>query len=256
MTYRIRNIAVAVGLALIAALLTTFYVANYKRHVQQSESTVTVYVAKRDIPQGTPGGELLKAGWIQAGSTAKHSVVPGAILNPDQVRTLITREEIFVGEQVSLRRFADRAEQGVRAQLHGTLRAISIPGTPDALLAGTLRDGDHVDFLANLKTGDCASCFAVRHIARDVLVLHASTTGSTVTPGRASNQGSSVLLAVHDNREAQKIWFAVENSAGWSLTLRPVANASDSREDIEGIVSLLTDGASSANNAHYVGSAR
>jgi hypothetical protein len=61
------------------------------------------------------------------------------------------------------------------------------------------------------------------------------------------------LLAVHDNREAQKIWYAVENSAGWSLTLRPVANASDSPEDIEGIKSLLNDGASSANTTHYFG---
>lgn len=255
MTYRIRNIAVAVGLALVAALLTTFYVANYKRHVQQSASTVAVFVAKRDIPQGTPGADLIKNGWIKSGSAAQHSVVPGAILNSDQVRTLITRQEIYAGEQISLRRFAGRAEQGVRAQLRGTLRALSIPGTPDALLAGTLRDGDHVDLIANLKTGDCSSCFAVRMIARDVLVLHASSTTS-VPASRPTNQGSSVLLAVHDNREAQKIWYAVENSAGWSLALRPVANASDSREDIQGIVSLLKDGASSANVANYAGSVK
>ena len=63
MTYRVRNIAVAVGLALLAAVLTTFYVTNYKRHVRNSESTVTVYTAKRDIPQGTPGTELVKHGW-------------------------------------------------------------------------------------------------------------------------------------------------------------------------------------------------
>jgi Flp pilus assembly protein CpaB len=252
MTYRIRNITVAVGLALVAALLTTFYVANYKRHVQQSESTVTVYVAKRDIPQGTPGAELIKSGWIQTAQAAQRTVVPGAISNPDEVRSLITRQDIYAGEQVSLRRFAGRAEQGVRAQLHGTLRAISIPGTPDALLAGTLRDGDHVDLIANLKSGDCSSCFAVRNVARDVLVLHASST-SSVSATRTGNQGSSVLLAVHDNREAQKIWFAVENSAGWSLALRPVANASDSREDIEGILSLLNDGSSSANDSHYYG---
>jgi Flp pilus assembly protein CpaB len=255
MTYRIRNITVAVGLALVAALLTTFYVANYKRHVQQSESTVTVYVAKRDIPQGTPGAELIKSSWIQTAQAAQRTVVPGAISNPDEVRSLITRQDIYAGEQVSLRRFAGRAEQGVRSQLHGTLRAISIPGTPDALLAGTLRDGDHVDLIANLKSGDCSSCFAVRNVARDVLVLHASST-SSVSATRTGNQGSSVLLAVHDNREAQKIWFAVENSAGWSLALRPVANASDSPEDIEGITSLLKDGASSANAAHYVGSVR
>jgi Flp pilus assembly protein CpaB len=253
MTYRIRNIAVAVGLALVAALLTTFYVANYKRHVQQSESTVTVYVAKRDIPQGTTGAQLIKSGWITTQQAVQRTVVPGAISDPDQVRNLITRQDIYAGEQVTLRRFAGHAEQGVRSQLRGTLRALSLPGTPDALLAGTLRDGDHVDVIANLKTGDCAMCFAVRNVARDVLVLRAATATagpSTSTPG---NQGSSVLLAVHDNREAQKIWYTVENSAGWSLTLRPVANASDSPEEIEGIKSLLNDGASSANTTHYFG---
>jgi Flp pilus assembly protein CpaB len=255
MTYRIRNIAIAVGLALVAALLTTFYVANYKRHIQQTESTVTVYVAKRDIPQGTTGAELIKSGWIKTAEAVQRTVVPGAISNPDQIRNLITRQDVYTGEQVSLRRFAGRAEQGVRSLLHGTLRALSIPGTPDALLSGTLHDGDHVDVIANLKTGDCSTCFATRDVARDVLVLRAAGT-SAVAAGKPGDPNSSVLLAVHDSREAQKIWFAVENSAGWSLALRPVANASDSPEDIEGITSILTDGASSGNAAHYVGSAK
>jgi Flp pilus assembly protein CpaB len=252
MTYRIRNIVVAVGLALVAALLTTFYVANYKRHVQQSESTVTVYVAKHDITAGTPGADLIRSGAIQAAQAAKHSVVPGAISSPDQVRSLISRQDIYAGEQISLRRFANSAEQGVRAQLHGTLRAISIPGTPDALLAGTLRDGDHVDLIANLKIGNS---LAVRNVARDVLVLRAPTSAGSVSATKSS-QGTSVLLAVHDNREEQKIWFAIENSAGWSLTLRPVANAIDSSEDVEGAVSVLRDGVSSANASHYAGSGK
>src|SRR6059058_3271011 len=98
MTYRLRNIAVAVGLALVAALLTTFYVANYKRHVQQSESTVTVYVAKRDIPQGTPGADLIKRGWIGTANVAQRTVVPGAISNADQVRNLITSQDVYAGE--------------------------------------------------------------------------------------------------------------------------------------------------------------
>jgi len=252
MTYRIRNIAVAVGLALVAALLTTFYVANYKRHVRQTESTVTIYVAKRDIPQGTPGSELIKSGWIKTQDAVQRSVVPGAISSPDQIRSLITRQDIYAGEQVSLRRFAGHAEQGVRSQLRGGLRALSVPGTPDALLSGTLRDGDHVDVIANLKTGDCSTCFAVRNIARDVLVLHASGT-SGLPSSKTGGEGTSVLLAVHDSREAQKIWYAVENAAGWSLALRPVANGTDSPEDVEGITSLLKDGASAANAEHYVG---
>lgn len=179
MTYRLRNIFVAVGLALVAALLTTFYVANYKRHVRQSESTVSVWVAKRDIPQGTPGADLAKHGWLAQADVVNRTVVPGAISDPEQVRSLLTTQPIFAGEQITLRRFANHAEQGVRAQLHGTLRAVSLPGTADQLLAGTLHDGDHVDVLANLKTGDCSTCFATRMVARGVLVLSAPTVDPT-----------------------------------------------------------------------------
>lgn len=254
MTYRIRNIAVAVGLALIAALLTTFYVANYKRHVRQSESTVPVYVAKRDIPQGTTGADLIRQGWLTTQDVVKRTVVPGAISNPDQVRGLITRQDIYAGEQISLRRFAGHAEQGVRVQLHGTLRALSIPGSPDSLLAGTLRDGDHVDMLANLRCGD--NCFATRVIARNILVLKAPVAaGSKVATGGGS--AVSVLLAVNDNREEQKIWFAVQNASGWALALRPVANAADSPEDLEGQTSMLKDGLTSSNFQHFItGSAK
>lgn len=242
MTYRVRNIAVAVGLALVAALLTTFYVANYKRHVRQSESTVTVYVAKKDIPQGTPGSDLVKHGYISSAEVAQRSVVPGAISNPEQVRNLITRQDVYRGEQITLRRFASHAEQGVRVQLHGNLRALSLPGTPDALLAGTLKDGDHVDLIANLKTGDCGTCFAVRDIARDLLVLQAPVPDGTTGKLSASKSSNSVLLAVSDAKQVQKIWFAVENAAGWSLALRPVTNASNPPYDIESITSVLKDG--------------
>src|SRR5437773_10884770 len=57
MTYRVRNIGIAVALAVVAALLTSFYVTNYKRHVQRGEDHVTVLVAKHDIPVGTAGSD-------------------------------------------------------------------------------------------------------------------------------------------------------------------------------------------------------
>jgi Flp pilus assembly protein CpaB len=258
MTYRLRNIVVAVGLALIAALLTTFYVANYKRHVRQSETTVTVYVAKRDIPQGTPGADLVKHGWMAPQDVIQRTVVPGAISNPEQVGSLLTTQPIYTGEQVSLRRFADHAQQGVRSQLHGTLRAVSIPGTSDALLAGTLHDGDHVDLVANLKTGDCSTCFGVRVVARNVLVLTAPSGGGAAGAkvGGASQDQQSVTLAVGDSREEQKIWYAVQNSAGWSLALRPVANATDSSEDVEVMKTMLQDGVSAKNLQRSEGSTR
>jgi Flp pilus assembly protein CpaB len=254
MTYRLRNTAVAVGLALVAMLLTTFYVTNYKRHVRQSESTVKVYVAKRDVPQGTSGAELIKRHLMVSSDVTARTVVPGYVSSPEQVASLLTTQTIFAGEQITLRRFASHAQQGIRSQLHGTLRALSLAGTNDQLLAGTLKDGDHVDLMANLKTGSCATCFAVRVIARDVLVLHAPSTGPD--PSKVGTGNSSVVLAVSDRRESQKIFFAVQNAAGWTLQLRPVVNATDTPYDLESGVSVLRDDVNPANLSHFAGSGR
>ena len=58
MTYRLRNIMIAVALALVAALLTSFYVTNYQRNVERDATDVEVFVATRDIPVGTSGADL------------------------------------------------------------------------------------------------------------------------------------------------------------------------------------------------------
>src|SRR2546421_679515 len=59
MAYRARNNLIAVALAAVAALLTSFYVTCYKRHVQRCEDHVTVLVAKHDIDEGTTGGDAV-----------------------------------------------------------------------------------------------------------------------------------------------------------------------------------------------------
>ena len=58
MAYRARNILIAVALAAVAALLTSFYVTSYKRHVQRGEDHVTVLVAKKDIVVGASGADV------------------------------------------------------------------------------------------------------------------------------------------------------------------------------------------------------
>jgi len=249
MTYRVKNIAVAVGLALIAALLTTFYVANYKRHVQQSESTAQVWVAKKDIPAGTPGSVLVRQHYIGTEDVVARTVVPGAITNPAEVSRLLTTEPIYQGDQVTLRRFASQAELGIRSQLHGTLRAIALTGTPEELLNGTLRPGDHVDLIANFNYKSSSSEPFTRDVARNLVVLSTSGNGLTskVSNGSANQ---SVILATNEVNQVQKVWFAVQNSTGWSLQLRPPANATDTPEDVETYSTVYGDNVSQKELNH------
>src|SRR5881394_3369473 len=114
MTYRVRNIGIAVALAVVAALLTSFYVTNYKRHVQRGEDHVTVLVAKRDIPVGTAGSDV--AGMMAPTQVPRRSVVPGSISSPGEVKDLVSTQETFAGEQVTAQRFSSVSQTGVEGQ--------------------------------------------------------------------------------------------------------------------------------------------
>jgi Flp pilus assembly protein CpaB len=263
MAYRARNILIAVALAAVAALLTSFYVTSYKRHVQRSEDHVTVLVAKHDIDPGTTGGDA--ASLMTSESVPRRSVVPGSISSPDQVAGLVATQKILEGEQVTTRRFSPVAENGPRAGLTGNMRAFQAQGDSNQTLAGTLKDGDHVDVVATFKyhragqSGD--TFFASRVVLRDLKVLHAPAgpqVGSKLTNGL--QQDFSVMLAVTD-QQAQKLLFTLTqtgsasqgNGSGWSLQLRPVVHADDSPESVTTLDSVLRDGLSSSQLKKYRG---
>ena len=133
MTYRVKNITIAVALALVAALLTSFYVTNYQRNVRKDETNVPIWVATRDIPAGTTGADIERKGMLEKSEIVRRSVVPGAISNPDQVAELVTTQPIFAGEQVSTRRFSTPSQRGIKAQLTGVQRAIQVDGNEHQL---------------------------------------------------------------------------------------------------------------------------
>src|SRR5262245_13276459 len=126
MTYRLRNIGIAIALAIVAALLTTFYVTNYNRNVQHGESKVPEYVATHDIPLGTSGSDVASGGMLRVEQVPRRSVVPGAISQPDQIQKLVAVDKIYAGEQVSTNRFRPVPEQGVQAAVRGNLRALHV----------------------------------------------------------------------------------------------------------------------------------
>jgi Flp pilus assembly protein CpaB len=240
MTYRVRNITIAVALAVVAALLTSFYVTNYQRDVRKDETNVPVFVAKNDIPSGTSGADVVRKGLLQKTEIVRRSVVPGAISNPDQIEELVATQPIFAGEQVTTRRFATPAQRGIRSQLTGTMRAFQLPGDQHQLLAGILKEGDRVDVVASIQINPNTDVYFTRTILRDIEVLKApviNSTGEKLTP---RTQNAFVVLAVADN-QIPKLFHA-QRHGEFSLELRPPVKSSDSPEAVQSAVSILTDG--------------
>jgi Flp pilus assembly protein CpaB len=241
MTYRVRNIGIAIALAIVAALLTTFYVTNYKRNVQQGEEMVPVYVAAQNIDIGTPGSELSSRKLLKVEHVPRRSVVPGAISQPEQIEQRVAVEGIYAGEQISTNRFRAAQEQGVRAQLKGNLRAIQVSGGEPQLLAGTLKTGDRVDVVGTWLFPETSSNHVSRVVLRDLLVLRAPQNNQLQSKiGSDPTSPFSAMLAMTD-AQAQKFWWVVENGK-WTLQIRPVTDAADSPDSYENSGSVLADG--------------
>ena len=248
--YRLRNTLIAGGLAAVGAIFVFLYVVSYRNDVQRGAGLVTVFVAARDIPAGTDGGAVAGSGYLRKATVLRRNIVSGAISSPTQISTLAAADLILAGEQVTVRQFHSAAQRGVLASISGNLRAMTLPGQPNQLLAGIAQDGDHVDVLANIKyslrppAGSSAAAggdlnrVASRVILRNLLVLRAPTTSSGGI-GSAAND-KSVTLALSDS-QAQKLLFAVKNGDWW-LALRPVARPTDSPDSVETLESILGDG--------------
>jgi Flp pilus assembly protein CpaB len=252
MNYRVKNIGIAVALAALAAILTSVYVVNYKRHVQNGEDKVPVFVAARDIPAGTSGAEVVDQHMLKKVTVPKKAIVAGAISSPDQLSQYIATQDVYEGEQVTTRRFAPPREQGIRAQIKGTQRAYQVEGDQHQLLAGTLKAGDHVDVVASWpikNPGQGASsdeAVVSRVVLRDLLVLTPADAGTGSSAVTASSQQSAFVQLRMTDWQAQKmIWVqknSEDNGQGWHLSLRPPNGSLDSANTYMDSVLMLFDG--------------
>ena len=250
MNYRVKNIGIAVALAALAAILTSVYVVNYKRHVQSGEDKVPVYVAARDIPAGTSGAEVIDQHMLKKVTIPKKAIVAGAISNPSDLTSYIATQDVYEGEQVSTRRFGAPMEQGIRALIKGTQRAYQVEGNSHQLLAGTLKAGDHVDVVATWgvknpgqESGDDA--IVSRVVLRDLLVLTPADEAASSSAVTASQQTAFVQLRMTDWQAQKMIWVqknSEDSGNGWHFALRPPNGSLDSANTYMDSALMLFDG--------------
>jgi pilus assembly protein CpaB len=242
--YRLRNALAAGGLALLGALLVVLYVVSYRNDVKKGADLVNVYVAARDIPEGTDGATATGGRYLKQESVLRRNVVQGAISSPSQISDLAAAQTIFAGQQVTIRQFRSAAQQGALASISGNLRAITVPGNNNQLLYGIVKDGDHVDVIANIKYSikGGGNRVATRIILRNLLVLRAPGSSGGNALNNTTPDANSITFAITDN-QAEKLFFATQNTSWW-LVLRPVARPTDSPESVETMQALLSDGLS------------
>jgi Flp pilus assembly protein CpaB len=234
MTYRRRNIVIALGLALLAVVFMVIYVANARKSDNAGKGVVSVLVATRDIQEGTPGSSLQSGAFLKK-RVPRSAVVPGYISSPKAVTGSVATQETLAGEQLTTRKFGPIRATGVRTQLNGRERVVQLAGDKNQVLDGTLKVGDRVDIMGAWNVPEnCGTCHVSRVIVRNVLVLGTSAELSSL--GRSSTL-VPVQLRLTD-AEAEQVFWMTKNGE-WSLVLRPVVRPRSSTQGYDSARSIL-----------------
>ena len=236
---RLRNLALPLALAALAAVLVGLYVVSYRNSVTRGAGLVKVLVASRDIPAGTDGSTIAAGGYLTSQTVPRRAVAPGSVTSAQPLTSLIAGSEIYKGQQITLRQFAPAAQGGVFAKFSGTERVLVVPGEPSQLLAGTVSDGDHVDVVATTKyhVDDLARA-ASRVVLRNLLVLKAPDGPSTASVAGQATASADIVMT--DAQAQTMAW--VMKQGDWFLVLRPTNQPRNSAPTIETIFSFLYRG--------------
>jgi Flp pilus assembly protein CpaB len=237
---RVRNLALPLGLAAAAAILIGIYVVSYRNSVTHGAGLVEVIVATRDIPAGTEGSTIAGGGYLKSQTIPRRAVVPGAVTTAGALTSKVTADQIYEGEQISLRQFVPMAQGGIFANFSGNQRLVIVPGNQYQLLAGTLKDGDRVDVIVTVKYQVGPLDRATTRVAlRNLLVLEAPDGGTkSTTIGAAPTISAKVIMS---DQQAQTMAWALRQ-ANWMFALRPTNKPTNSRPSVETLFSILGRG--------------
>jgi Flp pilus assembly protein CpaB len=241
--FRSRSGALLAGIAaaLLAAILLIVYLRSYRSSVNSGKEPVTVLVAKRVIPSGTPAITVAKLNLYQITTVPKDHLADLAISDPGALSGQVTAHDILPGAQLTTADFTTIDTTQLRNQIIGRQRAISVPVDTTHGLIGQLVAGDKVDVYVAVGSAPAtlrepavvAGGPLVKLLASNILVL--------VAPGGAGGAGSSgdssAVLRV-TSQLAAKFAFAAQNAVLY-LVLRPANGAAKTAPSFATLPSLL-----------------
>lgn len=236
---KLRNFALPVALAGLAAILIGIYIVSYRNSVTHGAGLVKVLVAARDIPAGTDGSAIAGGGYLKSQTVPRRAVVPGSVTSAAPLTSFVAKGEILQGQQISLRQFAPAAQGGIFASFSGDQRIVVVPGDPNQMLAGTVSDGDRIDVVATAKYhfNDVARAMT-RVVLRNLLVLKAPDAPKAATVGAAPITTATLVMT---DSQAQTMGWALKNSS-WFFVLRPTKQPRNHTAIGETLLTFLSRG--------------
>jgi pilus assembly protein CpaB len=202
-------IALGIGAVVLAAILLVVYLDRYRARVSGRNAPTPVLVAKRLIPNGTPGTLVASQGMYAPTTLPRKEVEVGALADPAYLSGRAAAADIFPGQQLTAADFAASDTASVKSQITGSERAISISVDGVHGSSSQILPGDSVDVYV-------ASGGTIKLFRPNVKVLTTPT-----VPGPA---GGGNLIVRIDTKDASNWAWVSDNASIW-FVIRPVAGA-------------------------------
>jgi Flp pilus assembly protein CpaB len=241
---RKQSIALGTVFAILAVVLVVVYVKNYRHDVNAKGDVVPVLVATGTIPAGTPASGI--AGRVQLEHIIRGDLASGAVASLGGVKGMFASENIYPGDQITLRRFRPLAALGLKGAIGGRLRIVEITGDPNQVLSGTLQAGDHVDVVASIDDPVHNGLKYTHIVLRNIKVL---TTPEQKKQGAfSSSKGNTAVQLQLTDKQAQQLYW-LTNNAFWTFVIRPRKSvARNSKPSIDSWKTILATGFKGGGN--------
>jgi Flp pilus assembly protein CpaB len=214
MNYTLRNLLVAALLMLIGIVAVISFIRGERQDLSRGKQEVQVFVAAKDIPEGTPADELESGGFLDTKDVLREDAPPQAVGKMETIEQLVSNQPIYAGEIVSYTAFDKTAGLKPTAKIKGNERLFAVPVEAANDAAGLIRVGDRIDIFSAVGSGNDT---VVAVIARDVEVIETPQTlvpdgleSETAAPEADGDTKLYVLKAT--DKEAMNIKVALANS--------------------------------------------
>lgn len=221
----------ALVLAIVGAALLFNYVKGADLRAQKDLDPVTVLVAAKDIPAGTPVEELASS--LETRSLPGAAVAPGALTALTDVADKVVASDIVAGEQLLDAKLV--AESALltpgTVEVPSGLQEVTVLLEPERVAGGNLKAGDKVGIFTNFSVKekgakDADEVKLSKHLYDKVLVTAIQIAPSEQTETKegttAMPSGSAYVTFGVDSVQATKIvhtqlygdlWLTKQNDA-------------------------------------------
>lgn len=194
---------VALGLALVAFLVSWSAINKQKDDVRRGWNLVPVVVAAVDISEGT----VVDVNMIQQRSVPEQFVT-SSVIKPDSASYVVNQKVLVAlqaGDPLLWTQFeTSKAGERLSSKVQKKARAITIEARTTTAVGGWVRPNDHIDLIGTFKDPQTQEQVAVTLLQNVIVLATGKLTGTTninLVPESQRDYGNVSLLVIPEEAE-------------------------------------------------------